>query len=413
MRPLSSLLSRFVKKGSLTVYDADGAAHQFGNGADGPSVTMRLHDRKLYRDLFFSPELRTPEAYMDGLLTFENSSEVYDLLYLFSVNRRSLGSHPVQQAVGRISRAVKRFQQQNRLGRAAQNVQHHYDISNDLYRLFLDEGMNYSCAYFTDPEQSLESAQLAKFRHAASKLGLKPGMTVCDIGSGWGSFAIFLAKTFDVKVTGVNVSKEQLALSRERVQSEGLGDRVEFIECDYRDIEGPFDRVTSVGMMEHVGVPFFDAYFGKVRDILKPGGYAFIHAIGSMSPPSTTSPFIRKYIFPGGYTPAMSEVFASTERCRLWVADVEILRLHYAYTIRHWRERFAANRDKAAALFDERFCRMWEFYLAAVEMSFRHGSNMVFQLLLSNAREDVPITRDYMFDAERALNAERKQASAA
>lgn len=400
---LGNLLKRFVQSGQLTVIDASGMEHRFAGGGEGPSVTIKLHEKALERSIFFNPELKVAEAYMDGTLSFEDGSKVTDLLNLFSVNRTSLGQHPVQKALRRVWKLFRTSQQSNKRGEAAHNVQHHYDIGNDLYKLFLDEDMQYTCAYFTDPEMSLEDAQLAKKRHVAAKLDLKPGMSVAELGSGWGGLAIYLAKAADVKVTAVNVSKEQIALSRERAEKEGVADRVTFVEADYRELEGTYDRVVSVGMLEHVGVQAHDEYFTKVQSLLKDDGFAMIHAIGRKSPPGTTSPFIRKYIFPGGYAPAMSEVFASLERVGLWACDCEILRLHYAYTIRHWLERFTANRDQAAEMYDERFCRMWEFYLAAVELGFIHGSNMIFQLLLSKERDAVPITRDFIGDREREL----------
>lgn len=275
-----------------------------------------------------------------------------------------------------------------------------------MYRLFLDEDLQYSCAYFRDPERdTLEEAQRYKLIHATAKLQLKPGMSVIEIGSGWGGFAIHLAKQTGARVLAINVSPEQIRVARERAKAAGVGHLVEFREIDYRNVEGSFDRVVSVGMMEHVGIFHLDEYFAKVHGLLKDDGYAFIHCIGRMSPPGTTGPFIRKYIFPGAYVPALSETTAAAERNGLWVADIEILRLHYYHTIRHWRERFAKNRAKAVQIYDERFARMWEYYLAAVELEFLHGSHMVFQLLVAKRREAVPIHRDFMFDAERSSRA--------
>lgn len=404
MRLLPHLLKRFIHRGSLTVIGADGVRTAFGSGKDGPNVVIRLHDDKLDRELFFNPELVAAEAYMDGRLTFEEGSSVYDFLYLFSVNRKGLASHPVQQALRRAWRGLKRWHQSNPLGKAASNAQSHYDHPPDFYRLWLDSQMIYSCAYFPTPDASLEEAQEAKLRHIAAKLKLEPGMTVAEIGSGWGALAIYLAK-LGVHVTAINVATEQLAESKKRAESAGVADRITFFERDYRELTGQFDRVVSVGMMEHVGVNHFDEYFNTIKRLLVPGGFAMIHAIGRMSPPGSTGPFIRKYIFPGGYVPAMSEVFASLERTGIWVGDCEMLRLHYYWTIKHWRQNFENVRPQVVEMMGERFARMWEFYLVAVELGFLHGSNMVYQLLLSNERDAVPVIRDFIVDEERALAA--------
>ncbi|WP_238120850.1 MULTISPECIES: SAM-dependent methyltransferase [unclassified Xanthobacter] len=405
MRLLSHLLKRFVEKGQLTVLTADGARHVFGTGVNGPSVTVRMHDKKLESELFFNPELVAAEAYMDGRLSFEDGAGAFELLSLFSINRKGLGSHPVQQALRQAWRSVRRFQQANPIGKAKENVSSHYDHPATFYRLWLDETMTYSCAYFREPNEPLADAQRNKFRHIAAKLKITPGMRVAEIGSGWGALAIYMAKECGAKVTAINVSPEQLAESRRLAEAAGVADSIDFREVDYRQLKGKFDRVVSIGMMEHVGVAHFDDYFTTVRNLLDEGGFALVHAIGRMSPPGTTAPFIRKYIFPGGYVPALSEVFASTERSHLWVDDCEVLRLHYYWTIRAWRQNFMAKRAEVDAMMGERFGRMWEFYLAAVELGFLHGSNMVFQLLLSEKRDDVPVLRDYMIDDERALAA--------
>jgi cyclopropane-fatty-acyl-phospholipid synthase len=402
MRLLSKLLSKFVRKGRLTVLDADGKTHVFGSGQDGPDVTIRLHSAALERKLFLNPELATAEAYMDGTLTVENGGHIHDFLLLFSENRSGLYKQASHQILRTVMRRIRRFHQHNTILNATRNAKHHYNLSTELYRQFLDKDLNYSCAYFLDPEnETLEQAQRNKLIHATTKLDLKPGMTVAEIGSGWGSFAIHLARETGAHVTAINVTPEQIRVSREEAAKAGVADRVAFVEMDYRKFEGKFDRVVSVGMAEHVGVAQFDAYFGKVYDLLKDDGFAFIHLIGRMSVPGTIGPFIRKYIFPGGYTPALSEVSASTERSHLWICDLEMLRLHYAWTLARWRERFRENRDKVKAIYDERFCRMWEFYLSAAELEFVHGSHLVFQLLLSKKRDAVPLRRDYMFDAER------------
>ena len=400
MRLLDGLVSSFIVKGKLRVYDVSGNLHEYGSSRDGPSVTLRLHEKSLYRKLFLIPELAVAEAYMDGTLTFEDGSEIYDLLNLFSINRKPVGGGSLQRFVRQKWRAMRLRHDQNDVDDAKLNARSHYDLSTELYRLFLDPGMNYSCAYFHSPDDDLETAQNAKLKHAISKLRLELGTRVLEIGGGWGAFAIEMARA-GASVTSLNVSTEQIAIAKQAAAEAGVGDKIEFILKDYREFEGNFDRVVSVGMMEHVGVRNYDLFFGKLRELLTPGGYAFIHSIGRMSPPGTTGPFIRKYIFPGAYSPALSEVFSATERSGLWIADMEVLRLHYHYTIKHWRRQFMENREKAVALYDERFCRMWEFYLIAVELEFKHGSGIVFQLLLSSARDSIPITRDFMFEAER------------
>jgi cyclopropane-fatty-acyl-phospholipid synthase len=400
---LARLLRSFIKRGTLRVIDAAGVVHLFG-GEPGPDVTIRLHDHGVPWRIVRNPDLNVAQAYMDGTLTIENGAGIHDFLLLFSLNRAGFSAQASQQLRRRLFRALRRFTQANRIGVAARNARHHYDLSTDLYRLFLDDDMQYSCAYFRDPARdTLEQAQRNKLIHATSKLDLKPGMSVLEIGSGWGGFAIHLARA-GARVTAVNVSPEQIRIARERVAAAGVGDRVEFIERDYRELTGTFDRVVSVGMMEHVGMDQLGEYFLKVREMLAPAGFAFIHSIGRMSPPGSTGAFIRKYIFPGGYVPALSETFAATQAAGLWVADMEVLRLHYAHTLRHWRERFARNRGEAKAIYDERFCRMWEFYLSVAELEFVYGPYMVFQLLLATTRDAVPTLRDYMFEAERQIS---------
>ena len=402
MRLLTNLLEKVIKNGTLRLYDAAGRLHIFAGKLPGPVATVRIHQPGLETKIFLNPELRAGEAYMDGTLTVEEGSTIHDFILLFSVNRSGFAGHVSQKILGQVWRALRRWHQANPIGKAAAHARHHYDISTDLYRLFLDQDLHYSCAYFRDPARdTLEQAQCNKLIHATAKLQLKPGMSVAEIGCGWGAFAIHLARETGARVTAINVSPKQLRIARERAAAAGVADRIEFREIDYRQLEGRFDRVVSVGMMEHVGIGHFDEYFGKIRGMLADDGYAFLHCIGRNTPPGTTGPFIRKYIFPGAYVPALSEVFAAIERNGLWTGDAEILRLHYYYTVRHWRERFARNRAKAVSIYDERFCRMWEFYLAAVELEFLHGSHMVFQLLIATTRDAIPITRDFMVDAER------------
>ena len=409
MFPLSHMLKSFVRTGTLRVIDADGKTHVFAGLPGGPEVTMRLTDPTLYRKLFFNPELNAGEAYMDGRLSFE-SSTLRDFLTLFSINRLSLGAHPMQKVLRKVSLGLKRFQQANPIGQAQKNVAHHYDLGNDFYKLFLDAGMQYSCAYFLEDGESLEQAQRNKLRLIASKLSLRPGLKILDIGSGWGDMALYLAAMEDVDVTGVTLSKEQHALSNEKAKRLGVSDRVRFRLQDYREVPERFDRIISVGMFEHVGVHHYGEFFAKVNALMQDDGVMLLHSIGHMSPPGTASPWLRKYIFPGAYSPALSEVFTEVEQASLWVTDLEFLRLHYAMTLNHWHRRFEANRGKVAQMYDERFCRMWEFYLISAEMMFRTGSQLVFHMQLSRKRDAVPITRDYITDVQRrykALEAER------
>jgi cyclopropane-fatty-acyl-phospholipid synthase len=399
MFPLSHMLRSFVRTGTLKVIDADGRTHVF-SGTPGPNVTMRLTDRSLYRKLFLNPELHAGEAYMDGRLSFENST-LRDFLTLFSVNRLSLGNQPLQKVLRRISRGLKRFQQANPVGKAQRNVAHHYDLGNDFYKLFLDEGMQYSCAYFLDDGDSLEEAQRNKLRLIAAKLNLKPGLRILDIGSGWGDLALYLAAMEEVDVTGVTLSNEQHILSNEKARRAGLGNRVRFELQDYRAVKGRFDRIVSVGMFEHVGVHHYGEFFAKINELIDDDGVMLLHSIGHMSPPGTASPWLRKYIFPGAYSPALSEVFTAVEQASLWVTDLELLRLHYAKTLAHWCRRFEANRAKIAQMYDERFCRMWEFYLISAEMMFRTGSQLVFHMQLARKRDAAPIVRDYVTDLQR------------
>lgn len=399
MFPLSHMLKSFVRVGTLKVIDAAGGVHVFA-GAPGPSVTVRLSDPALYHKLFFNPELSAGEAYMDGRLSFENST-LRDFLTLFSINRLSLGSYPLQRVLRRVSIALKRFQQANPVGTAQKNVAHHYDLGNDFYKLFLDEGMQYSCAYFLDDEETLEQAQRNKLRLIAAKLNLKPGLKILDIGSGWGDLALYLAAMEDVDVTGVTLSKEQHALSNDKARAAGLSDRVRFELLDYRKVQGRFDRIVSVGMFEHVGVGHYREFFDTINTLMSDDGVMLLHSIGHMSPPGTASPWLRKYIFPGAYSPALSEVFTAVEQASLWVTDLEFLRLHYAKTLNHWWRRFEASRAQIARMYDERFCRMWEFYLVSAEMMFRTGSQLVFHMQLARKRDAVPITRDYVTDLQR------------
>jgi cyclopropane-fatty-acyl-phospholipid synthase len=397
---LSRLLKRTVRVGTLEVIDADGARHVF-SGAPGPEVTIRLHDRALHRKLYLNPELYVGEAYMDGMLTIEKGS-LSMLLEIMARNQRFAQADPLYSTLGRLSRLLRVWQQRNCVGRARAQVAHHYDLPDQLYDLFLDRDRQYSCAYFQGPGDDLETAQINKQRHLAAKLLLEPGHRVLDIGSGWGGLALYLARVGDAEVTGLTLSAEQLRIANRRAAAAGLAKRVRFHLRDYREETGTYDRIVSVGMFEHVGVQHYPEFFSTVGRLLAEDGVCVLHSIGRMAGPSTTCAWIRKRIFPGGYSPALSETLSAVEGSGLWITDIEILRLHYAETLRRWRRRFEANRARIAKHLDERFCRMWEFYLALSEAAFRHGDHFVFQMQLAKRRDSVPLTRDYIAEWERA-----------
>ena len=386
--------------GDLTVVDADGKVGRYGDGT-GESVRVRLASGAALR-LGRRPELALGECYMDGSLVIEQG----DMYSLMDVVGRNLGSRPRSRnwfKQGRLA-VKRRLQQMNYRQRAQANVAHHYDLSYDLYRRFLDEDMQYSCAYFPTPETTLEDAQTAKKAHLAAKLLLKPGQRVLDIGCGWGGLGLSLAEAAPgATVTGVTLSKEQLAVAQRRAGERGLADRVDFQLRDYRDLTGQFDRIVSVGMFEHVGQPHFQEFFDNVSRLLTDDGVMVLHSIGRKEGPSVTNPFINKYIFPGGYVPALSEVVPCIEKSGLWITDIEILRIHYAETLKEWRKRFLDRYDEIAAVYDDRFMRMWDYYLASSEISFRHLGHMNFQIQLAKQVDTVPLTRDYIGDAEAAL----------
>ena len=403
---LSYLLRHLVRRGTLRVVDARGAIHSF-SGDDGPTMTMRLHDAALGRRLFFNPRLALGEAFMDGTLSIEDAG-LYDFLAFIASNAALAPKNaltPLYNGFGGFGNALRAFQQYNPLSRARRNVAHHYDLSDTLYDLFLDSDRQYSCAYFTAPDQTIEEAQANKKRHIAAKLLLEPGQRVLDIGCGWGGLALYLARECGVSVTGLTLSTEQLKVARQRAAASGLGDRVRFELLDYREAQGRYDRIVSVGMFEHVGVVHYPAFFRQLRQLLTDDGVALLHSIGRSDGPGITNPWIRKYIFPGGYSPAISEVVPIVERTGLWITDIEILRLHYAETLRAWRQRFNANRERVRALYDERFCRMWEFYLAGSEIAFRYQGHLVFQMQMAREVGSVPLTRDYVTDWERSHRA--------
>ena len=394
---LDRMLRRLVQSGRLDVTFANGEARAYGVGA-APPIRVRLTGPRTVRRLVLNPQLAVGEAYMDGHLTVEND-DIAGLIALILRNNQTVSPGwwvPLSMTLARWFRALGQI---NPAPRARRNVAHHYDLTPELYALFLDADRQYSCAYFNSPEDTLEMAQAQKKALIARKLCLSRGMRVLDIGCGWGGMALTLARDHGVKVLGITLSEEQLAVAKARAQAEGLDDAVEFRLLDYRDVEGPFDRIVSVGMFEHVGLPHYGAYFDGIRRLLTPDGVALVHTIGTSGPPVATGPWIRKYIFPGGYIPAMSECLRAIERSGLWTTDIEVWRLHYAETLRHWRARFEANLDAIRALTDDRFCRMWRFYLAGSEMSFRHSPQCVFQFQLARRCDAVPLTRAYLCGA--------------
>jgi cyclopropane-fatty-acyl-phospholipid synthase len=401
VRALQVILRSFIRRGTLRVTTARGTTVEFGDGTGAP-VAVRFTRAAAEWAVLLDPELAVGECYMNGTLVVEQGS-IADFL-LLAMSQDHSGKPPFWGRPQWLLRYLwRRLAQFNPRGRSRHNVAHHYDLDKRLYALFLDADRQYSCAYFEHPEQSLDDAQLAKKRHIAAKLLPRTGSRVLDIGSGWGGLALYLAEICGARVTGVTLSDEQFALARNRADEKGLAGRVEFRLQDYRDIAERFDRIVSVGMFEHVGVNHFDAFFAKCAELLADDGVMLLHAIGRSEGPGITNPWIAKYIFPGGYIPALSEVLPAVERAGLLVTDIEILRLHYAETLRHWRERFLAHRDDLEKIYDLRFIRMWEFYLAASEMTFREQGMMVFQLQLTKRQGVVPTTRDYMAREEARL----------
>ncbi|ODS00958.1 cyclopropane-fatty-acyl-phospholipid synthase [Methyloceanibacter methanicus] len=401
--PLKFILGRTIKTGHLRLVDAEGQTHVFGDGTGSP-VLARIQDKRTERRLFFNASLAIGEAYMDRRLVLEQGT-IYDLLEVLLINTSWQRRPGWIQALDDIRSVALRLQHYNLTGRSRRNVAHHYDIDGSLYDLFLDSDRQYSCAYFEEDGQTLEEAQEAKKRHIAAKLNLSDGMRVLDIGSGWGGLALHLAKTAHVDVTGITLSEAQLKTARDRAAAEGLSKAVRFELCDYRNLEGQFDRIVSVGMFEHVGTAHYRHFFRQLDRLLADRGVALLHSIGQFDAPTPTNPFIAKYIFPGGYVPALSEVLPALEREGLLTTDLEILRLHYAMTLRHWRQRFRAAWHTASERFGERFCRMWEMYLASSEAAFRYQKLMVFQLQLAKDIDALPVTRDYITDRERDLRA--------
>lgn len=411
MALIDRFFERAVKRGQLTVLHPDGTSRSFGTpDAELEPVTIRFA-KGAAAAILRNPSLGAAEAFMDGRLTIEQG-DILALLTLLTSNNRwedatsALDPRPLSRLANAVAHRIGRY---NMARQAKRNVAHHYDLSRRLYDLFLDADRQYSCAYFTDPANTLEQAQLDKKAHIAAKLACQPGMRVLDIGCGWGGMALYLHEKTGAEVLGVTLSEEQLKIARERAAERGVHGKVRFELIDYRAVTGQFDRIVSVGMFEHVGTPQYRTFFRKVRELLTPEGVALIHTIGRAGAPGVTDSFTLKYIFPGGYIPALSEIARGYEGLRMFATDIEVLRLHYAYTLKAWYDRTVAAKDEIVALYDERFFRMWSFYLAGCYVSFVNGGLVNYQLQLSRSRTALPITRDYMLEAEQALREEATQ----
>ena len=396
--PYLPFLRRFIQFGTLTVVDPKGRAHRLG-GSGGPSAAIRLHDSSLSYNMFRSPALAVGEAYMDGRLTVEQGT-LFDFLTIALVNQRRARLESSSRLMDCARKFLGRVRTHNPMRAARRKVSHHYDLKPELFDLFLDSDRQYSCAYFASDNDDIETAQRRKKTHLAAKLLLRSGDRVLDIGSGWGGLGLYLADQADVDVTGVTLSHEQHELSNERASAAGLSDRVRFKLQDYREEGGRYERIVSVGMLEHVGLGHYREFFGKVRELLTDDGVAVVHTIGRYDTPGPVNPWITRYIFPGGYLPTLSELTPAIEEQHLLVTDIEVLKRHYAKTLRAWRQRFVSNRDRAREMYDERFCRMWEFYLTACEVGFLTNIVTVFQIQLAKTLDAVPETRDYIHEFE-------------
>jgi len=394
-RIFQRMLTQFVQTGAIEIRLPDGRLLRAGDAAQDP-VRLRITDRTVLRRLCLNPELALGEAYMDGTLTIEND-DLESMLAVMVANLKSGRRQSILYLQAAMRTALRRLAQYNPAKRSRTNVEHHYDLTDELYEIFLDADLQYSCGYFPTGAESLDEAQMAKKSHIMRKLCLRPGLRVLDIGSGWGGLGISLARDHDCSVLGVTLSTNQHAKSNLRAAAAGVGDRVSFSLMDYRTINDTFDRIVSVGMFEHVGAPHYLQFFQSLRDLLKDDGVALLHTIGRSGRPGSTNPWITKYIFPGGYVPALSEVLQAIEQVGLVVTDIEVWRLHYARTLQKWHERFQDNLDTARTLYDERFCRMWRYYLVASEMSFRHNNQVVFQVQLAKSNTTTPLTRNYMY----------------
>lgn len=390
------LFRTLVRAGPLAVTGPGGDRRSYGEPSpDVEPVAIRIADRAAERAIGRNPALGFGEAYMDGRLVIE-SGDIRSLLDLIGYNIRWEKENPVRAALWRPMRVAAAWDSWNWKRRARRNVAHHYDLSDELYALFLDRERQYSCAYFTPEAQDLESAQAAKMAHIAAKLRLAPGQKVLDIGCGWGGLALHLARTAGVEMLGITLSEPQLRHARARAEAEGLDGRVRFELADWREVEGRYDRIVSVGMFEHVGPPHYRRFLDRCRELLADDGLMLLHTIGRADGPGATDAWLARYIFPGGYVPALSQIAPAIERSWLWLTDLEVLRGHYALTLDSWYERLQSEREAIVALYDERFFRMWSFYLAGGIAAFRHGGHLVFQLQLARRQEGAPATRDYL-----------------
>ena len=393
---LARFLTKLFKEGGLVLIDANSKKYVIGNPKKENPLTLKLLDKSLHYKLLFYPDLYFGEAYSNGSLTIENGTLTEFLnMALQNIGRKE--TNFFSELLNKIRGSYRYLTNFNFIKKSKMNIARHYDISDDLYDLFLDSKRQYSCAYFKNENDSLETAQNNKIDHIIKKLNLKPNQKVLDIGSGWGSLAIEIAKKTQCQVLGITLSKSQFEYSKKKAKQMNMGNQVEFRLCDYREVKEKFDRIVSVGMFEHVGRKFYRTFFNKIQAILKDDGIALLHTIGSVNPPRQPQPWITRYIFPGGYTPSLSQVTVPVEKSGLILTDLEILRMHYSHTLRHWKERFIKNKDKAIKMFDEKFFRMWEFYLTSCETAFRWGDQVVFQLQLTKELHTAPSTRDYIY----------------
>ncbi len=393
---LHSLLKRVIQTGQLVVITPAGGTRTYGDSA-APPLTIRLHDTGAAWAIARNPELGAGDMFMAGRLTIENGNDIHNLLDLFTSNLRWAASNPIRKVLDQQKSWKAWWAERNPAWASRKNVAHHYDLSDRLYDLFLDIDRQYSCAYYQTDVVSLAQAQFDKKSHIAKKLLLKPGMKVLDIGCGWGGMALHLNKHHGVEVLGVTLSQEQLGVAKRRAEENGVADKVKFELIDYRAVQGQFDRIVSVGMFEHVGRPNFGTFFATVCRLMHDDGVALIHTIGRADGPGATDPWTAKYIFPGGYAPALSEMMPHIEKNYLYTTDVEVWRLHYAKTLWEWYERTRASKAQIIELYDERFYRMWTFYLAAARAAFLNLGHVNFQLQLAKKVDTVPLTRDYLY----------------